>query len=360
MRWFVSATVLILTVPIAIALPGFAVTPNLRSYSVEDFNQDGIPDLVTAHSDGRISITLGNEDGSFTAGPGFQLKAQPVGIVAGKINNDKYPDLVIWSEASGARTPNHSGAEVTVVFGAPHLLFVPFSTSFTDINPILGNSVEQNRPILALKNIDGDQHPDLVVNFSSASCKDRSDRAIAFEIDRHTAKLSRLNLPKTPVTELVYPQQLVAAASDEPRLEQQMRNPYFVTELALLGMSYAALKLPTTPNVQKPLNFFLDTAWTAPVCKIPTWKKAGAQLYEFIQGVRDSAHLLKFSRYLLDAARKDPKLTEDVKNPEFTKALLNLGQAYAALDVRPSDPADDLNFFLDTLWKASAERTRQR
>jgi hypothetical protein len=303
---------------------------------------------------------LGNEDGSFTANTSFQLKTQPIGIVAGRINKDKYPDLIIWSEVSDAHTPKHSEAEVTVVFGAPHLLFVPFSTSFTNINPILGNSVEQNRPILALQNIDGDQNPDLVVSFSSASCKDRSDQTIAFEIDRHTAKLSRLNLPRTPTMALTYPQQLVVAASYEPRLEQQMRNPYFVTELALLGMSYAALKLPTTPNVQKPLNFFLDSAWTAPACKIPTLKKAGTQLYEFIQGVRDPAHLLKFSRYLLDDARKTPKLTEDVKNPEFTKALLNLGQAYAALDVRPSDPADDLNFFLDTFWKASAERTRQR
>src|SRR5262245_37671425 len=87
------------TVPSFVPAPAFPVNPSLLS-AQSDFNHDGISDRVDT-AGGRVSVQLGNTDGTFQApqilglpraGTGDQ---SPVGIRTGDMNNDGNLDLVI-------------------------------------------------------------------------------------------------------------------------------------------------------------------------------------------------------------------------------------------------------------------------
>ncbi|HEY9628710.1 MAG TPA: VCBS repeat-containing protein [Coleofasciculaceae cyanobacterium] len=334
------------------------------SYAVEDLNLDGIPDLITASFDGKVSIALGNEDGSFTSGNQIEVEGQPVGIASGEINRDSWPDLVIWSEfLRGNPSDNQqssSTAQLVVLLGNGQNSFDLSSAKYLDVEQAFSFPVGTGRPILALRNVNGNRLMDLIVSFYGSNCSNQEYGAAAFELDIE-GNVSTIGLPDTTIPELTYPEELVTAATYEPRLTEQMQNPYFVTELYLLGMTYASLGISTASNsTHDALNFFPDTVWKTHSCETDAWQKAGREIHEFIQEVNDSARLLKFARLLIETAKGVPDLSEEVKDPIFLNEFVGLGQAYAALDPQPSTNAEDAGFFLDTLWRAAGERTRQR
>ncbi|MCU1385752.1 MAG: hypothetical protein JWL71_4449 [Acidobacteria bacterium] len=97
----------------AIAHPAVAQAPAVPAVRVErnfqlggrvwpvDLNSDGITDLVSTSSDGRVQVSIGKGDGTFNApvASAFQGEA----LATGDFNGDKRPDVVA-SRRSGAAT----------------------------------------------------------------------------------------------------------------------------------------------------------------------------------------------------------------------------------------------------------------
>jgi hypothetical protein len=65
------------------------------SLAVGDFNDDGIPDLVTANASGTVSVLLGNGDGSFRAAKSYAAGSNPYAVAVGDFNGDGILDLAV-------------------------------------------------------------------------------------------------------------------------------------------------------------------------------------------------------------------------------------------------------------------------
>jgi hypothetical protein len=71
------------------------------SVAVADLNGDGIPDLIVANGersgfgDSRVSILLGNGDGTFQASQAYGAGGSPYSVAVGDFNGDGYPDLAL-------------------------------------------------------------------------------------------------------------------------------------------------------------------------------------------------------------------------------------------------------------------------
>jgi hypothetical protein len=78
----------------------FPVGRDPSSVAVGDFNGDGRLDLAVANRDyiqGTVSILLGNGDGTFQATQNFPVGSYPNSVVVGNVNGDGVPDLVVTS-----------------------------------------------------------------------------------------------------------------------------------------------------------------------------------------------------------------------------------------------------------------------
>ena len=66
------------------------------SFAQGDFNGDGKPDLAVTHSDGnRVTILLGNGDGTFRAGSTFAAGNSPLSVTVADLNADGRLDLAV-------------------------------------------------------------------------------------------------------------------------------------------------------------------------------------------------------------------------------------------------------------------------
>jgi hypothetical protein len=84
------------------ALPSFNVAGSYpagrepRSIAVADFNGDGTLDLaVAAFLDNSVDVLLGNGDGSFQSPVGYPVVTYPASVVVGDFNGDGIPDLAV-------------------------------------------------------------------------------------------------------------------------------------------------------------------------------------------------------------------------------------------------------------------------
>ena len=71
--------------------------------AVGDFNGNGHPDLAVANRSGnRVSILLGNGDGSFQPAVNYPVGANPLSVAVGDFNGDGKLDLVVTTESDTA------------------------------------------------------------------------------------------------------------------------------------------------------------------------------------------------------------------------------------------------------------------
>lgn len=71
-----------------------------QALDTADFNQDGKLDIASMSTTARSgSILLSNGDGTFTAGPSQLISSLSTAVHGVDVNNDKYPDLLILSNA---------------------------------------------------------------------------------------------------------------------------------------------------------------------------------------------------------------------------------------------------------------------
>jgi hypothetical protein len=84
------------------------LTSGPATVTVADFNNDGFPDLLITNGSPQVSLMLGNGNGTFQAPQIMTLASNVVGALAADFNNDNIPDLVF------AETGGNEGSQASV------------------------------------------------------------------------------------------------------------------------------------------------------------------------------------------------------------------------------------------------------
>jgi hypothetical protein len=135
---------------------GVALGP--AAVALADFNHDGIPDLAVVNgprfvqgAPGSVTILLGNGDGTFTeVADAPAAGGQPLFIIAGDLNGDGKPDLVVTNMNDGYPQLG----DLTVLLGNGDGTFSP------TVAPPATGSIPYS---VALADLNGDGKPDLVI-----------------------------------------------------------------------------------------------------------------------------------------------------------------------------------------------------
>jgi hypothetical protein len=132
--------------------PGHQAFPD--SVAIGDMNGDGKPDVVVVRGlDNSVQTLLGNGDGTFTRGPTHATGGSvPDQVELGDLNGDGHLDAVV---------ANNNSNSVSVIFGDGT---GGWSGSATyPVTGISGNNPSPGDNPLAIGDVDGDGHPDIVV-----------------------------------------------------------------------------------------------------------------------------------------------------------------------------------------------------
>src|SRR5437879_9667242 len=87
-----------------------------QSIAVGDFNGDGRPDLAVANNGStNVSVLLGNGDGTFENAFGYGAGTGPGSVAVGDFNGDGKPDLAVAN--IGSMRDNHTDGNVSVLLG---------------------------------------------------------------------------------------------------------------------------------------------------------------------------------------------------------------------------------------------------
>jgi hypothetical protein len=115
-----------------------------------DINADGNQDVVIANaSDNNIITYLSDGKGTLNRGGSFPAGNSPSGLAISDINADGHVDVVV---------ANHETSYITVLFGKGDGTFVEPPHSSLNIN------VKPHPHVVKLRDIDGDETPDLIVD----------------------------------------------------------------------------------------------------------------------------------------------------------------------------------------------------
>jgi hypothetical protein len=144
----------------------FAAGPSPGKLVAADFNGDGVSDLAIAGrapGGSRISILLGNGDGTFRAGNTVLTDDFPVSVTAGDFNGDGITDLA-WVVGD-----THTKATVQVALGNGDGTFGPITTM--PLGGFIGGSISN-------ADVNGDGIADLVVVAAALTSDQSGDAAI--------------------------------------------------------------------------------------------------------------------------------------------------------------------------------------
>ena len=92
-----------------------SVVGSVIAFVIADFNNDGKPD-VAALENGELAMFFGNGDGTFTAGPTYNVGLNPTAIATGDMNGDGILDLIVGNSI-GFVIDNPVPSNVSVLLG---------------------------------------------------------------------------------------------------------------------------------------------------------------------------------------------------------------------------------------------------
>jgi hypothetical protein len=133
--------------------------PGPVSVAVGDFNGDGKPDLAVAnvgegHTNGTISVLLGNGDGTFQRAVTYNTGNVPLSVTVSDFNGDGKPDLAVLADP---------------YYGDSHNLCILLGKGDGTFEPAVKYEGPPNGPV-CVADFNGDGKPDLVASddFNSA------------------------------------------------------------------------------------------------------------------------------------------------------------------------------------------------
>jgi Bacterial Ig-like domain (group 3)/FG-GAP-like repeat/FG-GAP repeat len=148
--------------PVSYAPPVFYNSDGPGHLAAADLNRDGHLDLVVAHDGdcsspstctaGSVSVLLGDGDGTFRAPTTYSSGGYGlVSVAIGDVNGDGHPDLAV---ANFCQTPSDCDGGVSIFLGNGDGIFQP---------PVSYSSGGRYATFIAIGDVNGDGHPDLVV-----------------------------------------------------------------------------------------------------------------------------------------------------------------------------------------------------
>jgi hypothetical protein len=134
--------------PGTLSAPLVLPAPGASQLAIADMNGDNMPDLIAA--DYNVSLFLQSSPGSF-ANPVSLYPGGANWVAVGDLNNDAMPDVVV-TDATGVHVLMHTGAAAATTFAAPVTVF----TQSANMNVSGWN-------LVAVADVNGDGLNDLVI-----------------------------------------------------------------------------------------------------------------------------------------------------------------------------------------------------
>jgi hypothetical protein len=132
-----------------------SVVGSVIAFAIGDFNNDGKPDVAALlNSSGveQLAMFFGNGDGTFTAGPTYNVGLNPTAIATGDMNGDGILDLIVGNSI-GFVVDNPAPSSVSVLLGNGN------GTFQSPIVTTAGNGISS----IAVADFNLDGKPDVVI-----------------------------------------------------------------------------------------------------------------------------------------------------------------------------------------------------